>query len=87
MRGLKDKVTNVAGAGPGNIGGATAVRLAQEGAKVIAADLDEAAAQAVVDEISAAVDKDGLAVHEGAFSVAGSCAVRDWKINSAARLP
>src|SRR5258708_1172399 len=51
MRGLKGKVAIVAGAAPGNIGGATAVRLAQEGAKVIAADLDEAAAQTVVDEI------------------------------------
>ena len=41
MRELKGKVAIVAGAAPGNIGGATAVRLAQEGAKVIAADLDE----------------------------------------------
>jgi NAD(P)-dependent dehydrogenase (short-subunit alcohol dehydrogenase family) len=37
MRGLKGKTAIVAGAAPGNIGGATAVRLAQEGAKVIAA--------------------------------------------------
>lgn len=54
MRGLKDKVALVAGAAPGNIGGATAVRLAEEGMKVVAADLNEAAAQAVVAEIRAA---------------------------------
>jgi NAD(P)-dependent dehydrogenase (short-subunit alcohol dehydrogenase family) len=53
MRGLKDKVAIVAGAAPGNIGGATAIRLAQEGMRVVAADLNEAAAQAVVDEIRA----------------------------------
>jgi len=35
MRGLKGKVAIVAGAVPGNIGGATASRLAQEGMKVI----------------------------------------------------
>ncbi len=51
MRGLKDKVAIVAGAAPGNIGGATAVRLAEEGMAVVAADLNEAAAQSVVDEI------------------------------------
>src|SRR6266852_1490840 len=62
MRELKGKVAIVAGAAPGNIGGATAVRLAQEGAKVIAADLDEAAAQAVVDEIKSA---HGYAVAKG----------------------
>ncbi|MDP9133019.1 MAG: SDR family NAD(P)-dependent oxidoreductase, partial [Nitrospirota bacterium] len=54
MRGLQDKVAIVAGAAPGSIGGATAVRLAQEGMKVIAADLNEAAALAVVDDIKAA---------------------------------
>jgi NAD(P)-dependent dehydrogenase (short-subunit alcohol dehydrogenase family) len=54
MRGLQDKVAIVAGAAPGNIGGATALRLAQEGMNVIAADLDEAAAAAVVDEINSA---------------------------------
>jgi NAD(P)-dependent dehydrogenase (short-subunit alcohol dehydrogenase family) len=45
MRGLKDKVAIVAGAAPGNIGEVTAVRLAEEGAAVVAADLNEAAAQ------------------------------------------
>src|SRR6266852_9757620 len=54
MRGLRDKIAIVAGAAPGNIGGATAFRLAQEGTKVIAADLDEAAARAVVDQIRSA---------------------------------
>jgi NAD(P)-dependent dehydrogenase (short-subunit alcohol dehydrogenase family) len=54
MRGLKGKTAIVAGAAPGNIGGATALRLAQEGMKVIAADLNEAAAQAVVEEIKSA---------------------------------
>ena len=54
MRGLKGKTAIIAGAAPGNIGGATAIRLAQEGAKVIAADLNQAAAQAVVDEIKSA---------------------------------
>jgi NAD(P)-dependent dehydrogenase (short-subunit alcohol dehydrogenase family) len=62
MRGLKGKTAIVAGAAPGNIGGATAVRLAQEGAKVIVADLDEAATQAVVDEIKSAR---GYAVAKG----------------------
>jgi hypothetical protein len=33
MRGLQDKIAGVAGAAPGNIGGATAFRLAQEGMK------------------------------------------------------
>lgn len=53
MKGLKDKVAIVAGAAPGNIGAATAVRLAEEGAVVVAADLNGAAAQAVVDNIRA----------------------------------
>ena len=54
MRGLRNKIAIVAGAAPGNIGGATAVRLAQEGMKVTAADLNEAAARAVVDQIKSA---------------------------------
>ncbi|MEK6324958.1 MAG: SDR family NAD(P)-dependent oxidoreductase [Acidobacteriota bacterium] len=62
MRGLKGKVAIVAGAAPGNIGGATALRLAQEGMKVTAADLNEAAAQAIVDEIKSA---GGYAVARG----------------------
>ncbi|MGK5740037.1 SDR family NAD(P)-dependent oxidoreductase [Micromonospora sp. URMC 103] len=54
MRGLQDKVAVIAGAAPGNIGGASAKRLAEEGMRVVAADLNEGAAQAVVDEINAA---------------------------------
>ncbi len=62
MRGLRDKVAIVAGAAPGNIGGATAFRLAQDGIKVIAADLNPAAAQAVIDEITS---KGGSAIARG----------------------
>jgi len=51
MRGLDGTVAIVAGATPGNIGAATAVRLAEEDATVVVADLDESAAQAVVAEI------------------------------------
>jgi NAD(P)-dependent dehydrogenase (short-subunit alcohol dehydrogenase family) len=51
MRGLKGKVAIVAGAAPGNIGGATAIRLAEEGMKVVAADLNEAAATTIADQI------------------------------------
>ena len=51
MRGLEGKVAIVAGAAPGNIGAATAVRLAEEEAAVVVADLNESAAQSVVDEI------------------------------------
>jgi NAD(P)-dependent dehydrogenase (short-subunit alcohol dehydrogenase family) len=54
MRGLRDKIAIVAGAAPGNIGGATALRLAQEGMKVIAADRNESAARAVADQIRSA---------------------------------
>jgi NAD(P)-dependent dehydrogenase (short-subunit alcohol dehydrogenase family) len=53
MRGLRDKVALVAGAAPGNIGTATAVRLAEEGTTVVSADLNESAARAVADEIQA----------------------------------
>jgi NAD(P)-dependent dehydrogenase (short-subunit alcohol dehydrogenase family) len=53
MRGLKDKVAIVAGAAPGNIGGATAIRLAEEGTVVVAADLNEDAARSIADEIRA----------------------------------
>jgi NAD(P)-dependent dehydrogenase (short-subunit alcohol dehydrogenase family) len=54
MTGLRDKIAIVAGAAPGNIGGATAVRLAEEGMKVMAADLNEAAARAVADQVRSA---------------------------------
>ncbi|MFI6060098.1 SDR family NAD(P)-dependent oxidoreductase [Streptomyces sp. NPDC051286] len=51
MRGLKGKVAVVAGGAPGGIGGATAVRLAEEGMSVVVADLNESAAQKVAAEI------------------------------------
>lgn len=53
MRGLEGKVVVVAG-GAGGIGTATSVRLGEEGAKVVVGDLNEAAAQAVVDRITGA---------------------------------
>jgi NAD(P)-dependent dehydrogenase (short-subunit alcohol dehydrogenase family) len=62
MRGVQNKVAIVAGGAPGNIGGATAIRLAQEGMKVVVADLEAAAAQAVVDDIKSA---GGYAVARG----------------------
>jgi NAD(P)-dependent dehydrogenase (short-subunit alcohol dehydrogenase family) len=73
MRGLRDKVAIVAGAAPGNIGGATAIRLAQEGMKVVAADLNAAAAQVVVDEIKSA---GGYAVARG-FDITDESAYKD----------
>jgi NAD(P)-dependent dehydrogenase (short-subunit alcohol dehydrogenase family) len=50
-RGLDGMVAIVAGATPGSIGAATAIRLAEEDVTVVVADLDESAAQAVVAEI------------------------------------
>ncbi|MGW3601936.1 SDR family NAD(P)-dependent oxidoreductase [Micromonospora sp. NPDC005161] len=73
MRGLKDKVALVAGAAPGNIGGATAIRLAEEGMLVVAADLNQAAAQTVVDDITAA---GGTAVARG-FDITNEESYRD----------
>jgi len=60
MRGLQDKVIVIAAGGTGatdgtshgaSIGGATARRLAQEGARVVVGDLNEAAAQRTVELI------------------------------------
>ena len=51
MRGLKDKVVIVAGAAPGNIGAAAAVRLTEEGARVVVADYNGGAAGAVAEGI------------------------------------
>jgi NAD(P)-dependent dehydrogenase (short-subunit alcohol dehydrogenase family) len=50
MRGLRDRVVLVAG-GAGGIGTATCVRLGEEGAAVVVADLDEGAAAAVAERI------------------------------------
>jgi NAD(P)-dependent dehydrogenase (short-subunit alcohol dehydrogenase family) len=61
MRGLKGRVAVVAG-GAGGIGTATSLRLAEEGASVVVADLDEAAAAGVAKRISEA---GGLAVSCG----------------------
>ncbi len=52
MRGLKDRVVLVVG-GAGGIGTATCVRLAQEGARVVVADLNGSAAASVATEIRA----------------------------------
>ncbi len=55
---LKDKVAIITGAGRG-IGRATALRFAEEGARVVVADVDLDEAQGVADEIAA---KDGKAL-------------------------
>lgn len=55
MRGLKDKIAIVTG-GPGLIGRPTCRRLAEEGCKIMIADLNLEGAQAVADELTA----DGL---------------------------
>jgi len=49
MRGLADRVAVITGAGSG-IGLATAMRLASEGARIVAVDVDEAAGKSVADE-------------------------------------
>ena len=53
MRGLKGRVAVVAG-GAGGIGTATSLRLAEEGASVVVADLDEDAAAGVAKQITEA---------------------------------
>jgi len=49
MRGLADRVAVITGAGSG-IGLATAMRLATEGTRIVAVDVDEAAGKSVADE-------------------------------------
>jgi len=49
---LKDKTTLITGAG-GGIGRATALRFAQEGARIVAVDVDEAAGQETVKQVQA----------------------------------
>jgi NAD(P)-dependent dehydrogenase (short-subunit alcohol dehydrogenase family) len=53
MRGLDGRIVLVAG-GAGGIGTATSVRLGEEGARVLVADLDEAGAEAAAARINAA---------------------------------
>ncbi|MEW2491263.1 SDR family oxidoreductase [Streptomyces sp. NPDC048411] len=65
MRGLKDKVAVIAGGAPGGIGGATAVRLAEEGMSVVVADLNESAAQ----EVAAGIRKTGGEVTARQFDI------------------
>jgi NAD(P)-dependent dehydrogenase (short-subunit alcohol dehydrogenase family) len=74
MRGLDGKLVVVCAGGTGDsthlgpsIGGATARRLAAEGARVVVGDLDEAAAQRTVDLITA---DGGIAVGQG-YDAAG----------------
>lgn len=50
---VEDKVAFITGAGSG-LGRASALRFAEEGAKVVVADLDETAARQVADEVGAA---------------------------------
>jgi NAD(P)-dependent dehydrogenase (short-subunit alcohol dehydrogenase family) len=71
MRGLEGKVVIVAGGAPGNIGGATAVRLAEEGARVVVSDLNADAAQAVADGITST---GGTAIARG-FDIADEASV------------
>ncbi len=52
MKGLKGKVVVVTGGG-GGIGSATCLRFAEEGSRVVVADINAAAAQGVVDQIKA----------------------------------
>lgn len=51
MRGLTDKVCLIAGGAPGNIGGATARRLVDEGAIVVVGDLNVTGAEKVAAEL------------------------------------
>jgi 3-oxoacyl-[acyl-carrier protein] reductase len=50
---LKGKVAVITGAGSG-IGAATAIAMAREGARIVVADINEAAAKVVVEQIEKA---------------------------------
>jgi len=74
---LKDKVAVVTGAGAG-IGEATAVRFAQEGARVLAVDIDEENVERVVGKITAgggqaAALKADVAIEENGKLIADRC--------------
>jgi NAD(P)-dependent dehydrogenase (short-subunit alcohol dehydrogenase family) len=71
----------ITGGGSG-IGRATAIRLAGEGAGVVVADIQRAAAQAVVDEIAAS----GGTAHAAALDVRDDEAVRDTADEAAQQL-
>jgi NAD(P)-dependent dehydrogenase (short-subunit alcohol dehydrogenase family) len=78
MRGLKDRVAVITGAG-GGIGLASARRLAEEGAKIVAVDLDEAAGKAAADETGGlfvqadvSVEDDVRRMYEAALQAYGS---------------
>lgn len=58
---LKDKVSVITGAGAG-IGKATALRFAQEGARVVVADVDDKAGEEVVRQIKQA-GKEAIFIH------------------------
>ncbi|MEP9370346.1 SDR family NAD(P)-dependent oxidoreductase [Xanthobacter sp. VNH20] len=61
MRGLKGKIVVVTGGG-GGIGSATCRRFAEEGARVVVADISAAAAEKVAEEINAAGGEATIAV-------------------------
>ncbi|GAA4563608.1 3-oxoacyl-ACP reductase [Planotetraspora kaengkrachanensis] len=78
MQRLQDRVAVITGAGSG-IGLATAQRFAQEGAKIVAVDLDEAAGSKVADEVGGlfvradvANEDDVVRMYQTAFDTYGS---------------
>jgi NAD(P)-dependent dehydrogenase (short-subunit alcohol dehydrogenase family) len=78
MRGLADRVAVITGAGSG-IGLATAVRLAAEGARIVAVDVDETAGKSVADEVGGlfvradvSVDADVQRIYTSAMDTYGS---------------
>lgn len=85
MRGLDGTVAIVAGAAPGNVGAATAIRLAEEDATVVVADRNESAARAVVAEIR---ELDGTATAQSfeAGDEASYKALIDFTVNEFGRV-
>ncbi|MEZ0074021.1 3-oxoacyl-ACP reductase [Planotetraspora sp. GP83] len=78
MQRLQDRVAVITGAGSG-IGLATAQRFAQEGAKIVAVDLDEVAGAKVADEVGGlfvkadvASEDDVVRMYQTAFDAFGS---------------